>query len=200
MQRLAAITSVFSVEYGESQFTFNPHWHKRQQVAANINGCGDELYIHFVPHGCFIKGFAHESEMSPYKRDDRSIWPGVFDSVPLEFNSSLIEPAFDPDATTFAIWRLESTTEWATGNIDFPNGDYKDGSADLLEPITFSVADLTEWLSENYETDVDSEIIQSVFSDRPLTDSQMSKLNPTSPKHSIRDAVRATGWETETGG
>ena len=42
--------------------------------------------------------------------------------------------------------------------------------------------------------------MQSVFDDRPLTDSQMAKLNPTSPLHSIRDAVRATGWETAIGG
>ena len=200
MQRLAAITAVFAVEYSESQFSFDPRWHKRQQLASSINGCGDELYIHFAPHGVFIKGFAHESEMTPYKDAARTIWPGVVDSVPPEFASPLTEPAFDPNATTFVIWRLQSDTGWSTGDVDYPDGDYKDGSADLLEPITFSVDDVTEWLSENYETDVDREIVQFVFDDRPLTDLQMTKLNPTSPLHSIRDAVRATGWETATGG
>ena len=200
MQRLAAVTAVFAVEYGESQFSFDPRWHKRQQMASNINGCGDELYIHFAPHGCYIKGFAHESEMSPYKDAARAIWPGIVDSVPPEFASSLSEPAFDPDATTFVIWRLHPAAEWSSGDVDYPDGDYKDGSADLLEPITFTVENVTEWLSENYETDVDSEIVRSVFNDRPLTDSQMAKLNPTSPLHSIRDAVRATGWETAIGG
>ncbi len=200
MQRFAAVTAVFSVELGEPQFVFDPRWHKHQQVAMNINGCGDELYIHFTRRGCFVKGFAHESEMTPYKRADRSIWPGVLDNVPSEFNSSLKEPAFDPDAITFVIWRLTSDTEWSTGNVDFPAGDYKDGSADLLEPITFSASEFTDWLAENYETDVESGIIQSVFDDQPLSDAQMSKLNPSSPLHAIRDAVRATGYPIKNGG
>ena len=200
MQQLAAITAVFDVEYGEPQFAFDPRWGKHEQIATNKNGSGDELFIHFTQEGCFIKGFAHESEMTPYKRDDRSIWPGVLDNVPAEFKPSLTEPAFDPNSTTFAIWRTNSANEWSTGDITFPDGDYKDGSADLLEPITYSVFDLSDWLSENYETEVDSDIIQSVFAGGPLSDAQMSKLNSSSPIHAIRDAVRATGWETETGG
>ena len=132
MQRLAAVTAIFSVELGEPQFGFDPRWRKHQQVAMNINGCGDELYIHFLRRGCFVKGFAHESEMTPYKRSDHSIWLGVLDNVPTQFTCSLQEPAFDPKATTFVIWRLTSDSDWSTGNVEFPAGDYKDGSADLL--------------------------------------------------------------------
>jgi len=200
MQRLAALTAIFSVDLGEPQFVFEPHWRKHQQVAMNIDGCGDELYMHFTRHGCFIKGFAHESEMTPYKRADHSIWPGVLDAVPPEFNSSLREPAFDPSATTFAIWRLTSADAWSTGDVNFPAGEYKDGSADLLQPITFSSAEFTDWLADNYETDVDSGIIQSVFDGQPLTETQMSTLNPSSPMHAVRDAVRATGYPIENGG
>lgn len=138
--------------------------------------------------------------MTPYKRPDHSIWPGVLDNVPPEFNSSLQEPAFDPDATTFAIWRLASDKEWSTGNVEFPSGDYKDGSADLLEPITFSASEFTDWLAENYERDVDCGIIESVFDGQPLSDARMSKLNPSSPLHAIRDAVRATGYAMQHGG
>jgi hypothetical protein len=200
MQRLAALTAIFSVELGEPQFVFDPRWSKHQQVAMNINGSGDELYIHFTRHGCFIKGFAHESEMTPYKRPDHSIWPGVLDNVPPEFNSSLKEPAFDPDATTFAIWRLASDKQWSTGNVEFPSDDYKDGSADLLKPITFSASEFTDWLAENYEMDVDGGIIQYVFDGQPLSEAQMSKLNPSSPRYVIRDAVLATGYAIQSEG
>ncbi|MGB7348183.1 MAG: hypothetical protein WBD20_28420 [Pirellulaceae bacterium] len=200
MQRLSAVTAIFSVEMGEPRFIFNPRWRKRQQVAMNINGCGDELYIHFLERGCFVKGFAHESEMTPYKRSDHSIWPGVLDSVPTAFDCSLREPAFDPAATTFAIWRLASDSNWCTGKVNFPPNDYKDGSADLLAPLTFTASGFTQWLAENYETDVDADIIQSVFDGQPLSVSQMSKLNPSSPLHAIRDAVRATGYHIQDGG
>ena len=52
MQQLAALTAVFSVDLGEPQFVFNPRWRKNQQVAMNIDGCGDELYLHFTRRGC----------------------------------------------------------------------------------------------------------------------------------------------------
>jgi hypothetical protein len=200
MQKLAALTAVFSVDLGEGQFVFNPRWRKNQQVAININGCGDELYLHFTPSGCFIKGFAHESEMTPYKKSDHSIWPGVLDSVPAEFDSSIREPAFDPRATTFAIWRLASDSAWSTGVVDFPPGEYKDGSADLLLPITFTHTDFTEWLAENYETEVDKDIVRSVFDGQPFSDKQMLALNPSSPIHETRDAVRDTGYPIQSGG
>jgi hypothetical protein len=200
MQRLAALTAVFSVNLGEPQFVFQPHWRNNQQVAMSINGCGDELYIHFTRTGCFIKGFAHESEMTPCKRPDHSIWPGVLDSVPAAFNRSLKEPAFDPQATTFAIWRLATDSAWSTGVVNFSPGEYKDGSADLLLPITFTCLDFAEWLSENYETDVDSRIVQSVFDGHPLSVQQMLALNPLSPIHSIRNAVRDTGYPVVSGG
>ena len=200
MQQLAAVTAVFAVDLGEPQFSFNPQWHSHQQVATNINGQGDELYIHFLQCGCLVKGFAHESEMSPYKRADRSIWPGVLNNVPSEFKCSLEETAFSPETTTFVIWRLTIDNRWSTGDVTFPSHDYRDGSVDLLQPLTFSAADFTTWLSENYETDVDHEIIRSVFDGKPLSDAQMAKLNPTSSIRSIRDAVRVTGYPIENNG
>jgi hypothetical protein len=200
MQRLAALTAVFAADLGEPQFVFDLRWRKNQQVAMNIKGCGDELYMHFVRAGCFIKGFAHESEMTPYKRPDHSVWPGVLDRVPPEFNSSMKEPAFDPQATTFAIWRLASDSAWCTGVVEFPPGEYKDGSADLLRPITFTPTEFTEWLAENYETDVDGDIVRSVFDGQPLSDQQMLALNPSSPIHALRSAVRDTGYPIQSGG
>lgn len=200
MQRLAAVTAVFAIEHGEPQFSFNPRWRDHQQVATNINGQGDELYIHFFEGGCLLKGFAHESEMSPYKRADRSVWPGVLDNVPSDFKRSLEEPAFSPEATTFAIWRLTTDTRWHTGNVTFPANEYNDGSMNLLEPVTFSATAFTNWLSENYETDVELDIIQSVFDGEPLSDAQMAKLNSTSPIRSIRDAVRRTGYVMKNNG
>ena len=199
MQRLAAVTAVFAGEYGESQFTFDPLWGKRQQAAMHIDGCGDELYIHFTRHGCFIKGFAHESEMTPYKHPDRAVWPGVLDSVPDEFQNSLNEPAFDREATTFAIWRLSSAADWSMGDVELPSDEFKDGSGELLAPIAFSATDMTNWLTNNYETDVDADIVASVFNDRPLSVEELTKLNPSSPIHEIRDAVLATGWKITNG-
>lgn len=199
LQRLAAVNAVFAAEMGEPSFGFMPRWRNHQQVAMYIDGSGDELYVHFLQRGCFVKGFAHESQMTPYRRPDHSIWSGVLDDVPQEFHCSLNEPAFSPEATTFAIWRLASDTKWSTGKVVFPADDYKDGSMELLHPVTFGASEFTEWLAENYETDVNSDIIESVFHGQPLSETQMKKLNPESPIHLIRDAVRATGYAIQNG-
>ena len=194
MQQMAALTSVLAIDYGESQFEFHPKWTRKEQMGAIKNGSGDELFAHFIPAGCFIKGFAHESEMTPYKKDPPQLWPGLFSSVPSEFQRSLNEPAFDIPATTFAIWRLAADPTWSTDDIEFPDNEYADGSSDLLQPITYSHGEFADWLSENYEVDVDAGVVESVFDGQPFSESQMSTLSPSQPMHALRDAVRETGF------
>lgn len=194
IQQMAAITAVFAVDYGESQFEFYPRWSKTSQVGAIKNGCGDELFLHFTAGGCFIKGFAHESCMSPYQHSPPQLWPGLLVGIPDVFQSSLKEPAFDMPATTFVIWRLVDDLGWSTANVDFSDDDYKDGSADLLEPLACTHVEFTDWLQENYEVDVDGSIVESVFSNHPLTEEELSVLNPSQPIRVLGDAVHATGY------
>lgn len=194
MQQLAALTAVFAIEYGEPEFEFHPKWARREQMGAIKNGSGDELFAHFIPAGCFIKGFAHESEMTPYKKDPPQLWPGLLSSVPAEFQQSLNEPALDMAATTFAIWRLIADPKWSTDDIEFPDNQYADGSFELLQPITYNHREFADWLSENYEVDVDADVVASVFDGQPLSESQLSHLNPSQPIRALRDAIRETGY------
>lgn len=194
LQQMAALTSVFAIEYGESQFEFHPRWAADEQMGAIKNGSGDELYAHFIPAGGFIKGFAHESEMTPYKKNPPQLWPGLLSSVPPEFQRSINEPAFDMAATTFAIWRLKADAMWSTDDIQFPAGEYRDGSADLLRPLIYTAREFAEWLSENYEVDVENSVVESVFGNQPLFESQLSRLNPSLSLRVLRDAVNETGY------
>lgn len=196
MQQMSAITAVFAVEYGESQFEFHPKWSRHEQMGAIKNGCGDELFAHFVAAGCFIKGFAHESNMSPHNRQPPKLWPGLLDSVPNAFSQSVKEPAFDIPATTFVIWRLADDDFWSTSDIEDCDDDYGDGSADLLKPFSWTYLEFTDWLQENYEVDVDGSIVESVFNNRPLSDADMAILNPSQPPRVLRNAVRETGYAT----
>jgi len=74
------------------------------------------------------------------------------------------------------------------------------GSSDLLLPMIFTQTDFSEWLAENYETDVDHDGVQSVFDGQPLSGQQMLALNPSSAIHAIRGAVHDTGYPIENGG
>jgi hypothetical protein len=129
MQQMSALTSVFAIEYGEPTFSFYPKWSRSTQMGAIKNGSGDELFVHFTPSGCFIKGFAHESVMTPYRAEPPELWPGLLASVPAEFAPSLSEPAFDIPTTTFVVWRLADTDSWHTDEIEYPDHYYGKRSA-----------------------------------------------------------------------
>lgn len=193
-QQMAALEAVFAIDYGTSVYEFHPKWGRSEQMGAIKSGSGNELFAHFTPLGCFIKGFAHESVMTPFRTKPPTLWPGLLSSVPSEFKSSLNEPAFDIPATTFVVWRLANDAEWHTDKIELPSHYYGDGSQDLLEDLVVSPSQFTEWLEENFETDVDASVVASVFERYPLTDAQLRALNPSGAMADLRRAVHETGY------
>jgi hypothetical protein len=97
-------------------------------MALMRNGGGDGWYCGFGLPGGFLKGFDHESEMSPWHMEIFKVWPGVLDAVPEVFKSFATEPAFSKEDTTFCIWRSIEDPQWNTGKISFPPTDDPDGS------------------------------------------------------------------------
>ncbi|GAB5444751.1 MAG: hypothetical protein Fues2KO_51000 [Fuerstiella sp.] len=194
---MAALESVFAIEYGESDYTFHPNWGRSQQMGAVKNGSGDELFVHFTPAGCCVIGFAHESAMSPYRTNPPELWPGLLSSVPAVFKSSLDEPAFDIQSTTFVVWRLSSDDAWHADDVKYSDDPYGDGSNDLLSRLLKSPVEFAEWLEENYEADVVADIVTHVFKNRPLSVAQLSELNPDASPAVLRKAVAETGYAIE---
>lgn len=194
LQQMAAIESVFAIEYGASQFEFHPQWDRSEQMGAFKNGSGDEIYAHFTQSGCIIIGFAHESAMSPYRTVPPELWPGLLSGVPVEFKESLAEPAFDLANTTFVVWRLSTDTVWRTATVEYPNDEYGDGSHELLSHFIYTEKQFAEWLADNYEVEVDTAIVASVFQNRPLTNLQLSTLNPDTKTNKLRQTVAETGY------
>jgi hypothetical protein len=194
LQQMAVLDAVFSAAYGTAQHEFHPNWNRSQQMGAIKDGGGDELFVHFTPAGCFIKGFAHESVMTPFRTTPPALWPGLFSSVPSDFSASLNEPAFDIPATTFVVWRRTSDPEWHTDEIKFPDHYYGDGSQDLLAQLVVSASDYAEWLEENYELEVNADIVASVFNNHPLTGAQLHTLNPSEKLADMSRLVRETGY------
>ena len=89
----------------------------------------------FSAAGVYVRGFGHESPMSPYGQDGEP-WPGVIDNVPDVFKTFVEEPAFtDEDGVpvvTVCLWREAMDDQWHHGTIDFPsNRADPDGAAGL---------------------------------------------------------------------
>ena len=124
-------------------------------MASMRDGSGDGYFILFNTQGAILKGFAHESAMSPYQAHPPRLWPGVLDEVPEEFAAFLTEPAFSISDTTFCLWRTKHDISWQHGNIQFPLGYDPDGSADLLSILDGNPQTYQRWAQEYYERPLD---------------------------------------------
>ncbi len=172
MQSLATLDSLLSRDWQYRYYSFNRKWSRGATMGSMRNGCGDDLHAHFSRAGCYLKGFAHEAKMSPYRGDGKQgLWPGLMDGVPKSFAKCVAEPAFDTPDTTFCIWRRPADAAWQRGNIDFPPGDDPDGSAGLLaiyddDPVTYH-AHALDYSEVDFLT---PEMFRHVYDHHKLTD------------------------------
>lgn len=147
------------------------------EMSSMRNGSGDEYFVLFISAGTILKGFAHESSMSPFANDPPHVWPGIFDSVPPEFSSFMVEPAFSINETTFCIWRKYTDESWVHGDIVFPNENDPDGSADLLHILDGSPITYQQWAEEYYERSLSIAAIQHIYANRQLSQAVIAQLN-----------------------
>jgi hypothetical protein len=122
-QSLAMLDAIMSPEWEYRYYSFNSKWDDGEMMASMRNGSGDDYFIIFDSHSAIMKGFDHESAMSPWSAEEEKLWPGLFDDVPDEFQSFLSEPAFSIQETTFCIWRRYVDSSWQVGMINYPDGE-----------------------------------------------------------------------------
>lgn len=143
------------------------------------NGAGDHIYFLFSKYGTIIKGFDHESELSPYANDAGEIAQGIYDSVPPELIKLLEDESVERDAVTFCIWRSPNDLLWSKGQVVLPEaGD--DGEGFLLGYI-FENANLwLDWAKSYYEeraAKIEVDWIKKVY-ERNVTEEIIQMINP----------------------
>ena len=179
LQSLAMLDAVLSPDWQYRYYSFNAAWSVDEQMGSMRNGCGDDFYAHFGPAGCWLKGFAHEYPMSPFRETPPRPWPGVIDAVPVEFAECLKEPAFEAEAVTFCIWRRYTDSSWQVGPVVFPPGHSDpDGSAFLLAVLDGRPETYQSFAADYYEQDIELATVEHVYRHRPLTPAVVARLNP----------------------
>ncbi|MFD8152166.1 hypothetical protein ACFV28_15620 [Streptomyces sp. NPDC059720] len=180
---MAVLEAALSPEWESRHHSFDDHWSETESMASMRNGSGDEYSIVFSPAGVYVRGFDHESPMSPYAEDGP--WPGVLDEVPEVFRPYVEEPAFsDEDAmpiVTACIWRETADNRWKAGTIEFPDSatEDPDGAGYLFQLLVDrSPEAFQRWAEDYYEVPVDLEAVRHVFSSKPLTEAVVRALNP----------------------
>lgn len=132
-------------------------------MASMRNGSGDEYFILFNSQGAIMKGFAHESPMSPWTTESEQVWPVVLGEVPSEFQEFLTEPAFSMAETTLCIWRRKVDPSWQVGQIDYPVEDDPDGSEGLLFILDGAPTTYRDFAEQYYERPVDLSAVIHVY-------------------------------------
>jgi hypothetical protein len=193
-QSLAMLDAIMSPEWEYRYYSFNSKWAEGEMMASMRNGSGDEYFIRFNSHGAIMKGFAHESCMSPWATDSGQLWPGVLDGVPDEFKDFLSEAAFSIEDTTFCIWRSHSDSSWQVGKIDFPEGDDPDGSEDLLYMLDAKPSTYKGFAEEYYERAVDLAAVGYIYQHKPLTDEIVKMLNADRSKEDLKSDIEEIGY------
>ncbi|MFJ7194066.1 MULTISPECIES: hypothetical protein [unclassified Streptomyces] len=177
---------------------FDAHWSPGRELGWMDNGAGDEYSVIFSPEGVYIRGFDHESPMSPYAGDG-SVWPGVVDAVPEVFRSCVDEPSFAAGGTphvTACLWRTTGDDRWRTGQIEYDGGGSDpDGASylfSLLVDGTFE--EYADWARGYYDTPVDLDAVRHVHALRPLTPEVVAALNPDVTLEQLTAEIAAIGY------
>jgi hypothetical protein len=196
---LAVLEAIVSPEWESRYYSYDAAWNTGEQMASMRNGSGDEYSIVFTAAGAFIRGFDHESPMSPFVNDGE-LWPGLLDGLPDMFALQIAEPAFSEDGTlcaTFCLWRQTDDARWHTGRIDFPAvrgyGRDPDGSS-LLTILCDGTGEVYRaFAADYYEVDVHPVAVAHVYAGLPLDDHIIRLLNPDLVLVDVADEVTAIG-------
>ncbi|MFC7242109.1 hypothetical protein ACFQO7_06400 [Catellatospora aurea] len=186
------------IDSSQPYYFFTHAWGDDDAALMN-NGSGDEWAVVFTSDGVFIRVFDHESDMSPYRDPDRELWPGLLDGLPEVFGPHVAEPAFGDETGQFiataVLWRLADDDRWHAGEgIVFPPDDSVDGAGMLAILLDDIVDRYVEFAEDYYEIEVDPAAVGQVVAHRPLTDTLVRSLNPTTTLADLHDDVAAIGY------
>lgn len=185
LRALAILDAALHNDLQDHQYEFDPAWRPGVEAGLMDNGSGADFAVLFTPSGVLIRGYDHESAMSPSGTEDEQVWPGVLDDVPAALRPFLDEPAFraqgiDAVRVTACLWREIGDTAWRTGPaIAYPEDGDADGSSFVFQLLVDRSPEAVQVHFENYyECSVSLDAVRHVLAGRPLTLEVARALNP----------------------
>jgi hypothetical protein len=182
---LAMLDAILIPEPEKRYYSYDSRWSPTEELASMRDGSGNDYAIVFSAAGAYAQACDHESPMSAYHASPPKPWPGLFDSVPDVFRSYVDEPAFAdhnglPRATA-CLWRERDSSYWSCGDVVVPDEEMDDADgAELLFGLLTerTIEAYLAFVREIYEIELDADAVQHVFAFRPLTQEDLSLLNP----------------------
>lgn len=197
---LAALDAVLSPEWEYRYFSYDAAWGEGEQMASLRNGSGDDCSVTFTPHGAYLRGFDHESELTPWVNDPPALFPGLLDEVPEVLQAAARDAAWqleDVVSTTVSLWRLVDDDRWHHGTARGVPAGAEDGS-DLFDLVDGRPDTYLAFAHEYYEPEqpLDRGVVEHVHALRPLTADLARRLNPDVDWDELRVELDEQGYPT----
>ncbi len=179
-----------------------PHlrWHTLDHSVRHLvrvsSGGGDEAMVWLSDRGCVVRGFDHESPISPWAQSERQLWPGLVDGFPPAFaNGPRLSITEDVENLTFLLWWLDQGP-WQVGSLSPPdlepiNADI-DGSEYLMSSFASEEGGLA-FLSEYYEAQFPSDLLDRFPFNGSLSVSAFVGLPRLRPYDAIAEELAGLG-------
>ncbi|MEK3786380.1 hypothetical protein [Paenibacillus sp. FSL K6-1230] len=174
---LALLDIILCDEEWLRYYTYEPAWAEGVSLAKVDDGSGNHMYVIFAPEGTIIKGFDHESELSPHAQEEYGVWPGMYDGMPAELMQHLQDDALEPEEVTFCYWRLVEAANWSAGPVIVPEG-IDSGASWLLSTMYDTPEAYVDWANDYYELELEAEDVRDVFEGQVITEELITRLNP----------------------
>jgi len=174
---LALLDIILCDEEWLRYYTYEPAWAEGVSLVKVDDGSGNHMYVIFAPEGTIIKGFDHESELSPHAQEEYGVWPGMYDGMPAELMQHVQDDALEPEDVTFCYWRLVGDTNWTTGPVIVPEG-VDSGASWLLSTMYDTPEAYVDWANDYYELELEAEDVREVFEGQVITAEIIARLNP----------------------
>jgi hypothetical protein len=175
---IAALEAIISPEWSDRYYSYQKNWSPTEEISIMRGGSGDEMFILFQKNGVCINGFAHESNMNGWQKEEQKIYPGILDNLPNAFKEFIYGEPIGSIGTTFCIWQTTTDKSWQTGTITFPTDNYKDGSSDLLQLLDGNPITYKNWAEDYYEIDIPLLAVQQIFETNIVTPALVVAINP----------------------
>ncbi|GAA3405843.1 hypothetical protein ACFFNY_30125 [Paenibacillus hodogayensis] len=175
-------------------YSLEPRRPDGSTLATVDNGAGDVMFILFARQGVLVKGFDHESLLSPHAGDAYRVWPGIYDEVPAALFGLLDDEALERDEVTFCLWREQGASVWSKGEVRLPDGA-DDGSGFLLGTVRQTPDAYAKWAESYYEMPVSLEAVRQVYAGAPVTEALIHALHPARhAEEALRELETIERW------
>ena len=178
---------------------------KQCEIFRISNGSGDHLYAIFSAQGAVIKGFDHESCLSPYQNEEEQTAASIYANVPADL-LRLLDDETEKDDVTFCIWQHPGETVWHQNDIELPDFCFdpdrtqpEDGGQAFLMSYIFSNAEeWFEWASIYYELQEEAwDAAALLYETGEIPRSMVMDLNPARDYDTIIEECEGSGLIAE---